>query len=220
MWHRYVAELFGVALPPSQFETVEKRRFDLAAVLADELNNALVRDLDLAGALVRDLEMIILGSEMIQTSESVRNLAPYTLILTLDRSLGNANLLCLRLLYTIKDHTPAHDRALEIALEISRNLMRIRESTAEREMAAMVGSVIKRSIDIVLILAAHATNPVDLSALDLSGRDLRKLPVADIKLADALWTEATLWPDVLAVEVRRRSSEVWPGLFRVTEDVF
>lgn len=219
LWRRYVASLIGAPLPPLPLKNEERRRFDLIAILVDELNNALVRDLDLASALSRDLEMIILGSGLLQASERIRNVVPYTLILTLDRSLGNAYLLSMRLLYVIKDHAPSHERALDISLDIARNLSRMKQSTTEEELAAMIGSVAKRSVDIALTLAPYAISEIDLSSLDLSGRDLTKLALLDVRLADVMWTEATLWPRELADEIRNRSMEIWPGVFQIADEV-
>jgi hypothetical protein len=60
-------------------------------------------------------------------------------------------------------------------------------------------------------------------SLDLRGADLRDADVSRARLRAAdlrevRWSRSTIWPDDMRAEIRARSREIEPGVYRVTDD--
>ena len=58
----------------------------------------------------------------------------------------------------------------------------------------------------------------DLRGADLEGTDLVNAQMAKVRLSRSTYDDATKWPPSLADSIHRRSTELQPGVFQVTED--
>ncbi|MFG1961498.1 hypothetical protein [Nonomuraea sp. NPDC049028] len=66
-----------------------------------------------------------------------------------------------------------------------------------------------------LIAALTQGLTLDLSGADLKGADLSSVNPAIFNLSGALWSSNTRWPPAMAHRIRKISTEIEPGVFRI-----
>ena len=165
--------------------------------LACDLGRALLqardvtRDLRRARDLARDLTRASAGDRALETGHAI----------DLDRTVDLAD-----------------DLARDLAL--ARGLSRTRDLAEARDLAR--GRARDRATDLARGLQEAVGRAEELAGrfhageVDASGADLSALDLTDISvLVGVVWTAETAWPPGIADQVRARSREIRPGVYRV-----
>lgn len=172
-----------------------KRAANLEAELQSSLEHASRIARDLTAHLVKDLG---LDGERATALHKALN---YYLCRALTTDRG-------RDLALVRDIAQARVSSLDRARALASDRFIYRTFLAHR---AIIGSR-SRALALAGGLARNLQG-ADLRGADLSGADL-----SDADLRGVLWSNSTSWPPEMTLEVKERSVEVEPGVFRIEDD--
>lgn len=123
-----------------------------------------------------------------------------------------------------REVTEAHERLNDLSNDLNLARERAKLGVPAYSLASVIDSAIGRTGKVDLQPATDLADGMtaglwlDMRAADLRAADLRTADLGEANLSGVIWSAKTKWPAGMLSAIRKRSSQIEPGLFKIDAD--